>query len=143
MTYKKLLPAFFIIVLIIFFTTIIIFKEKDETQKCEFDIFKSQPKGLFPNCGPEYRINLNKTINSKEEFLHLLKEYQGSEQYLNFDNFKSNSSIDWPKVYNSIEVCIWDNSTIYSFEYIPDECQTYSFIANSNGMLSVYGCCGK
>ena len=147
--YKKIL-SFILILCLIIVSGYILFNDlqpekiENEIKNCSKNIFNSEPKGAFPNCGPEYRINLNRTINSKEEFLEVLKEKEGSVWWLGFDNFKANpGDLNWTKISNSIEVCISKDTLIYSFEYVPDGCLGYSINANSKGLFSVYGCCGK
>ncbi len=111
------------------------------------DPFGAPPIGISDNCGPEDRYKFNVTLNSKEDFVNLVKT-QEINQWVRLDNFKDEPSgeINWNKALNSVNAEQIGSRTIYSIEYTPSDCspvQKFTLKVTNDGHVSVYGCCGK
>ncbi len=111
------------------------------------DPFGMPPKGISLNCGPEdRRQELNVTINSKEDFTDYIKTYFVYDKtgVGVLDNFKDTSgNVDWNKLLSSVKTDKVGDRTIYSLDYIPEDCGSYTLKMTNDGYRSVYGCCGK
>ncbi len=156
---KKLLIIVGVVVLIIFLA--------NESRFLIWDSFGKPPKGTSPNCGPTGEYDFDVTINSKQDFINFLKEYDGKildkygNNWVRLDNFKeasksgdfnevrdrlSNVEVDWDEVLSAVEVesngAILFHQKVYILNYNPFTCSGFTLKATESGKVSVYGCCG-
>lgn len=122
-----------------------------ESVEMEFEISSDSPFGeiirIGPNCGPEERYKFDVSIDSKEEFVEFLRNYDISE-YARPENYKIEPKyieerVDWVKVLNAVKTDKKEGRTIYSLDYYPSrECDMWTVKMTNDGHVSVYGCCG-
>lgn len=120
--------------------------------------FGLPPKWSSPNCGPEHRFKFDVTINSKEDVINFLKEYDGKihDKYgnsiLELDHFNvefSREEVNWEKVESSVKISINGAllfyKKVYTLNYYePFRCQAHkqTLKVTNDGYVSIYRCCG-
>jgi hypothetical protein len=121
------------------------------------DPFGAAPKPVSENCGPEHRYKYDVKINSKEDFINFLKDYDGKildeygNNWVHLDDFKDilpgkpvqEAKVNWDKVLNAIQESKKGDRTIYSLDFIPEMCAGFKLKITNDGHVSLYGCCGK
>ena len=110
--------------------------------KIEKDPFGEIPKTYSPNCGPENRYKFDVEINSREDFVNFIKKNQ-IDAMVSLDNFKEKDEVKWGNVLNAVKIGDLNGRKVYSLDYKPLDCQSYTLKITNDGYVSVYGCCGK
>jgi hypothetical protein len=109
------------------------------------DPFEQPPRGTSPNCGPDERKSKAVQLRSKDDFVRFVRERGASvSRYLHPDNFRGPSGeIDWARVATATTTSALASGMVYTLEFVPRGCGTFTFRMNANGYTSLYGCCGK
>jgi len=161
MNFKKILTVTSIIIIS---AAIVFLISMNESRFFIWNGFGSPPKGAGMNCGPENRYKFDVTVNSKQDFVDFLKNYDGKilDQYGNnwvsLDNFKDdvrpgmnytdikNAKVNWNRVLSAIEVswngALFLHQKVYILKYTPAGCYEFTIKVTESGFVSVYGCCG-
>ena len=118
------------------------------------DPFGAPPKGASPNCGPEYRLELDIVVSSTAKFIDILlniESHVGDHeilQWVTLDSFrkKGSAELDLKALEEAIKISTVAERTIYSLDYTPYGCspnQKFTIKITDDGYMSLYGCCGK
>jgi hypothetical protein len=110
------------------------------------DPFGAAPLGASPNCGPESRQKLDRTVGSKADFVAVLKSK--AMEALRLDDFRpaGSAEVDWAKVLAAVKLEKVAKRSVYSLVFHPADCspaQQHTLKVTSDGHVSLYGCCGK
>jgi hypothetical protein len=106
------------------------------------DPFGAEPLPAEFNCGPEDRYDFGVDIGSKEEFVDFVKNHE-INQWVMLDDFKEDDVVDWDKVLAAVKEEKVGFRTIYILDYNPAGCSGFTLKMTDDGLVSVYGCCGK
>ncbi len=124
------------------------------------DPFGAPPRKSGRNCGPEKRLKFDVAISGKDDFVAFLKDNHPAlcdslgETFMQFDDFRDFSKlnaetssselpVNWNTVQDSVQVTTFRQRMIYTIQYVPSVCRTFTIRMTNDGYFSHYGCCGK